>query len=74
MSDPHGFVRDAVEKLASDEHAGLRKDLSIFVDFWGLDAYDPPERVEMRVREIVKGFVTAAQILAREHAGTKEAD
>ena len=68
MPKPEKFLVDAARKLAEPEHAGLRKDLSIFIDYWGLDAYEPPERVEMRVREIVKGFVTAAQLIAKEGA------
>ena len=59
------FLTDAANKLAQPEHEELRRELGVFIDFWGLDAYTPPEHVEMRVREIVKGFLYAAQIAAR---------
>ena len=63
---PEEFLAEAARKLAEPEHADLRRELAVFIDYWGLDAYQPPEHVEMRVREIVKGFVTAAQIIVRE--------
>ena len=59
------FLTEAAEKLALPEHQELRRELGIFIDFWGLDSYTPPEHVESRVREIVKGFLYAAQIAAR---------
>ena len=64
-TDGGQFLADAANKLAQPEHAELRRELGVFIDFWGLDAYTPPEHVEDRVREIVKGFLYAAQIAAR---------
>lgn len=66
--NPEKFLGDACAKLAQPEHAELLEGLAFFVDMWGLDAYTPPEQVEMRVREIVKGFVTGAQINQRNAA------
>ena len=60
------FLSEAAHKLAEPEHEETRRELAIFIDYWGLDAYSPPDHVESRVREIVKGFVTAAQIIAAE--------
>ena len=59
------FLTDAANRLAQPEHAELRRELGVFIDFWGLDSYTPPEHVEVSVREIVKGFLCAAQIAAR---------
>lgn len=61
---PEQFLAEAAHKLASPEHDELRRELSVFIDYWGLDAYTTPNHVEARVREIVKGFVTAAQLYA----------
>lgn len=60
------FLSEAAHKLAEPEREDIRRELAIFIDYWGLDAYTPPERVEAFVREIVKGFVTAAQIIAAD--------
>ena len=62
------FLSEAANKLADPEHDELRRELAIFIDYWGIDAYSPPDHVEARVREIVKGFVTAAQVIAAEQS------
>ena len=62
------FLSEAARKLAEPEHEQTRHELALFVDYWGLEAYTLPDHVEARVREIIKGFVTAAQIIAAEQS------
>lgn len=66
MRSPEKFLGDGARLLAKVEGGKLIKDLQFFVDHWGLDAYTPPEHVEMRVREIVKAFVIAGRMIQEE--------
>lgn len=48
-------IRDAAERLREDQD--MRRKLLTFVDYWGLDAYTPPDDVEANVRDLVLAFL-----------------
>ena len=57
-------LRKAAEKLRTDpDLQELESELVIFVQHWGLDAYDPPENVAENIRNMVAAFIADASEL-----------
>lgn len=48
---------------ALSDQPDLENALGVFVDFWGLDCYTPPEEVERTVRDLVQAFLLDARAL-----------
>ena len=42
------------------KHEELDRPLDVFVHYWGLDAYDPPEETMSVVRDLVRGALADA--------------
>ena len=54
-------LRKAAEKLRTDpDLRELESELVIFVQHWGLDAYEPPINVAENVRNLVHAFIADA--------------
>ena len=54
----------AVQRLADDQEH--QRKLRVFVDFWGLENYTPPDDVEASVRNIILGVLACAAALSEE--------
>lgn len=64
------LLTEAARRLAGPEHEQTRRELWTFIDYWGLGSYTPPDHIEARVREVVKGVLTAAHLISAEQQST----
>lgn len=65
--DPWLAMRDAASRLHDDPDT--LRNLTVFIDFWGMDCYTPPAAVEKNVRDLVQVFAYAAKTGAPYAAG-----